>query len=131
MLTALMRRNTRKGTTKPDTSIRGRRLSTHGEPTSLHKRLTPNPANKKLLSPIQHEAPAIRATRRAAANIPPGLDHSLGFRSRAVQLLSGGRNCYGGGYRELLLSTFPSTMQRFGIQLASGGVFNVLAYSTS
>jgi len=58
MLTALLRRNTKKGTTRPDTSIRGRHLSTHGEPTSLHKRLTSNPAQKQLLSPIQCEAPA-------------------------------------------------------------------------
>src|SRR6266481_2987854 len=58
MLTALLRRNTKKGTTRPDTSIRGRHLSTHGEPTSLHKRLTSNPAQKLLLSSIQCEAPA-------------------------------------------------------------------------
>src|SRR5713226_3623715 len=75
MLTAQPPCTTRKGTTKPDTSTRARRLSTRGELTSLHKRLTPNPARKHPLSPIQHEGAGDPGhTPGFGANLPPGHD---------------------------------------------------------
>jgi len=64
MHTALRRHITKKGTTRPDTSSRGRHSSTHGGHTSSHKRLTTNRLEKQMLSPSLRVAPAIRATRR-------------------------------------------------------------------